>query len=45
LTLELKMKRQDCKIGTVWGRGLSGGVNGGDEGEGIWLMASYASMK
>jgi hypothetical protein len=30
-------KRQNCKIGTVWG-GTYGTVNGGDKGEGIWLM-------
>jgi hypothetical protein len=35
-------KRQDYKIGTVWGGVLvrGGRVNGGDEGEGIWLMGS-----
>jgi hypothetical protein len=31
-------EKQDCKIGTVWGGVLMTGVNGGDEGEGIWLM-------
>jgi hypothetical protein len=33
-------ERQDCKTGTVWWGALVGGkrVNGGEEGEGIWLM-------
>jgi hypothetical protein len=33
-------ERQDCKTGTVGERGTcgKGRVNGGDEGEGIWLM-------
>jgi hypothetical protein len=34
----IKKDRQDCKISTV-GQFLWGGwVNGGDGGEGIWLM-------
>jgi hypothetical protein len=36
----IKNGGQDCKIGTVVGGVLVGGrrVNGGDEGEGTWLM-------
>jgi hypothetical protein len=40
-------ERQDCKIGTVcvWVLVCRRRGNGGDEGEGIWLWASYAYMK
>jgi hypothetical protein len=32
-------ERQDCKTGTVWGVFVGRGkVNGGDEGEGTWLV-------
>jgi hypothetical protein len=32
-------ERQDCKIDTVWeGSYGRGRVNGGDEGEGVWLV-------
>jgi hypothetical protein len=41
INLNINNVRQDCKIGTVCGRGvLMGGmrVNEGDKGEGIWQM-------
>jgi hypothetical protein len=34
----MKNGKQDCIIGTVQGFLWEGVVNGGDEGEGIWLM-------
>jgi hypothetical protein len=45
IDLEINNERQDCTIGTV-GRVLKRGekVNEGDEGEGMWLWASYTKQ-
>jgi hypothetical protein len=34
----IKNERQNCKIGAVGSTYWRGKVNGGDRGEGIWLM-------
>jgi hypothetical protein len=40
INLNINNEKQNCKIGTVCGGVLvrGGRVNGGDYGEGIWLM-------
>jgi hypothetical protein len=42
----IENERQDCKTGSLGAVLVRGGrVIGGDEGEGIWLVASYTYMK
>jgi hypothetical protein len=41
IDLGINKERQDCKIGTMWGGEVLVGErrgNGGDKGEGIWLL-------
>jgi hypothetical protein len=38
IDLGINNEGQDCKMGTVCGGMWEGRVNGGSEGEGIWVM-------